>query len=52
VTGTPRPLRQAAQNGRHSSQPIDGRELRLLRALKRESDGQLWIFMSDGNTSQ
>jgi len=49
LTGTP-PLRQAAQNGRHSNQPIDGRELRLLRALKRESDGQLWIFMSERGT--
>jgi len=44
VTGTP--PHQAKRTPFH--QPIDGRELRLLRALKRESDGQLWIFMSGG----
>lgn len=38
------------KNGRHSNQPIDGRELRLLRALKRESNGQPWIFMSERGT--
>lgn len=38
------------KNGRHSNQPIDGRELRLLRALKRASNGQPWIFMSERGT--
>lgn len=38
------------KHGRDSNQPMDGRELRLLRALKRDSSGQPWIFMSERGT--
>ncbi len=38
------------KRGRDSNQPIDGHSLRQLRALKRSSDGSIWIFMSERKT--
>jgi len=44
--------RQAAQNGRHSNQPIDGRELRLLRASSANQTVSSGFSWARGNTSQ